>query len=89
MSDQRHQYVALRLEVALDGLKYSPSIAAFFDNHKVQDELLKFYSTSGPGCVTFMVDLVEEETKKHQLNFHPGVPKTGPKTRYLFAPPSC
>jgi hypothetical protein len=81
MSDQRHQYVALRLEVALDGLKYSPSIAAFFDNSKLQDELLKFYATNGPTCITFVVDKLNEESRQHKLRFQPGAPKTGSDTR--------
>ena len=81
MSDPRHQYVALRLEVALEGITYVPSVAAVLDIKMVQDELVRFYSVDGPRCVTFTVDKKEEDSPQHKLNFHPGVPKTGHTTR--------
>ena len=87
MSDQRHQYVAQRLDVALDGIKYSPSIAAFFDNNKVQEELARFYSSDGPECITFLVEKLEDDSPQHKLTFHSGAPKASPSTtRYLACP---
>ena len=80
MSDQRNQYVAQRLEVALDGVKYNPSVGAFFDNIKVQDELAKFYAADGPSCITFVVDRIDAEGKHHKLYFYPGSPKVAPET---------
>ena len=80
MSDQRNQYVAQRLEVALEGVKYNPSVGAFFDNIKVQDELAKFYAADGPSCITFVVDRIDAEGKHHKLYFHPGSPKVAPET---------
>jgi len=82
MSDQRHQYVAQRLDVALDGVKYSPSIAAFFENNKVQEELARFYSSDGPECITFLVERPEDDGSHHKLTFHAGAPKTSPATRW-------
>ena len=85
MSDQRHQYVAQRLDVALDGVKYSPSIAAFFDNNKVQEELARFYSSDGPECITFLVERLDDDSLHHKLTFHAGAPKTSPATRWTRA----
>jgi len=81
MFDPRHQYVALRLEVALDGIRYTPSVAAVLDIKMVQDELVKFYSVDGPGCVSFTLDRKEKDGPQHKLNFHLGAPKTSPATR--------
>ena len=82
MSDPRHQYVAVRLEAALDGIKYSPSIVSVFDNAKVQEELAKFYAANGPPCIAFTVDRTpDEETQQHKLSFYSGAPKSKPDTR--------
>ena len=81
MSDPRHQYVAVRLEAALDGIKYSPSIVSVFDNAKVQEELAKFYAANGPPCIAFTVDRTpDEETQQHKLSFYSGAPKSKPDT---------
>lgn len=39
MSDSRLQYVAMRLEAALDGYLYHPAVSTFFDNAKVSQEV--------------------------------------------------
>ena len=80
--DLRHQYIADRLEVALEGVKpYSPSITAILHDKRVQAELVIFYSAKGPACITFLVDKEDEEGKKHKVNFYAGTPKACPRTR--------
>ncbi|KAJ1489267.1 dynein heavy chain, N-terminal region 1-domain-containing protein [Baffinella frigidus] len=53
MTDPRLQYVAQRLEVALDGYVYTPSVPKFLENTRVCDDVLALFQKDGPQAIIF------------------------------------
>jgi hypothetical protein len=53
MSDPRIHYIARRLEIALEGINYYPSVSTLFEDFRVLQEVSEIFKATGAQCVAF------------------------------------